>query len=419
MFADSLFFLMAILLVLLIFSAFSSGSETGMMASNKVKLRNLSKGSKGAARALKLLKRPDILLSAILVGNNFANILASAIVTIIMLNFFGGNVLVGSIILTIVILIFSEITPKTIASVFPERFAERSSWLLENLVFLFKPIIWFTNLISSRLLNVLNIDPKASSTNDNLNTDELRTLLEEHGELIPEESRSMLSGILEMEDLVVEDCMIPAAEIIAINLSDSVEKAEEVLMRSEYSRLPVYEENLDSILGILHLRDSHKFIEVFESGGKIKPLLDETYYVSQSTTINTQILEFLESKRNLGVVVDEYGEIQGLISIDDIYKEIVSKISHKASKEEHEIELKKDGTAVVDGNTKIRDINKVLNLELSEDGSKTLNGFLTDYIEAIPQNNICIEINDYRFEVLKIEENTITKIRISNKKGRL
>jgi Mg2+/Co2+ transporter CorB len=410
---------MAILLVLLIFSAFSSGSETGMMASNKVKLRNLSKGSKGAARALKLLKRPDILLSAILVGNNFANILASAIVTIIMLNFFGGNVLVGSIILTIVILIFSEITPKTIASVFPERFAERSSWLLENLVYLFKPIIWFTNLISSRLLNVLNIDPKASSTNDNLNTDELRTLLEEHGELIPEQSRSMLSGILEMEDLVVEDCMIPAAEIIAINLSDSVEKAEEVLMRSEYSRLPVYEENLDSILGILHLRDSHKFIEVFESGGKIKPLLDETYYVSQSTTINTQILEFLESKRNLGVVVDEYGEIQGLISIDDIYKEIVSKISHKASKEEHEIELKKDGTAVVDGNTKIRDINKVLNLELSEDGSKTLNGFLTDYIEAIPQNNICIEINDCRFEVLKIEENTITKIRISNKKGRL
>ena len=410
---------MAILLVLLIFSAFSSGSETGMMASNKVKLRNLSKGSKGAARALKLLKRPDILLSAILVGNNFANILASAIVTIIMLNFFGGNVLVGSIILTIVILIFSEITPKTIASVFPERFAERSSWLLENLVYLFKPIIWFTNLISSRLLNVLNIDPKASSTNDNLNTDELRTLLEEHGELIPEQSRSMLSGILEMEDLVVEDCMIPAAEIIAINLSDSVEKAEEVLMRSEYSRLPVYEENLDSILGILHLRDSHKFIEVFESGGKIKPLLDETYYVSQSTTINTQILEFLESKRNLGVVVDEYGEIQGLISIDDIYKEIVSKISHKASKQEHEIELKKDGTAVVDGNTKIRDINKVLNLELSEDGSKTLNGFLTDYIEAIPQNNICIEINDCRFEVLKIEENTITKIRISNKKGRL
>ena len=222
-----------------------------------------------------------------------------------------------------------------------------------------------------------------------------------------------------MEDLVVEDCMIPAAEIIAINLSDPVEKAEEVLMRSEYSRLPVYEENLDSILGILHLRDSHKFIEAFESGGKIKLLLDETYYVSQSTTINTQIFEFLESKQNLGVVVDEYGEIQGLISIDDIYKEIVSKLSYKATQEEHEIELKKDGTAVVDGNTKIRDINKVLNLELNEDGCKTLNGFLTDFIEAIPQNNICIEINDVRFEVLKIEENTITKIRISYKKGRL
>lgn len=415
MFEDSLFLLITILISLLVFSAFSSGSETGMMASNKVKLRNLAKGSKGATRAIKLLKRPDILLSAILVGNNFANILASAIVTILMLNFFGGNVLVGSIILTIVILIFSEITPKTIASVYPEKFAEKSSWLLEKLVLLFKPIIWLTNLVSSRLLDSLNIDPKASAKNDNLNIDELRTLLEEHGELIPEQSRNMLSGIIEMEDLVVEDCMVPVAEIIAVNLAESVAKAEEVLMQSEYSRLPVYEGNIDNILGILHLRNSHSFIEAFESGGKVKPLLDETYYVSQSTTINTQILEFLESKRNLGVVVDEYGEIQGLISIDDIYKEIVSKISHKASQEEHEIEIKKDGTAIVDGNTKVRDINSLLNLDLNEEGSKTLNGFLTDYIEAIPQNNICIEINDSRFEVLKIEENTITKIRISKK----
>lgn len=415
MFEDSLFLLITILISLLVFSAFSSGSETGMMASNKVKLRNLAKGSKGATRAIKLLKRPDILLSAILVGNNFANILASAIVTILMINFFGGNVLVGSIILTIVILIFSEITPKTIASVYPEKFAEKSSWLLEKLVLLFKPIIWLTNLVSSRLLDSLNIDPKASAKNDNLNIDELRTLLEEHGELIPEQSRNMLSGIIEMEDLVVEDCMVPVAEIIAVNLAESVAKAEEVLMQSEYSRLPVYEGNIDNILGILHLRNSHSFIEAFESGGKVKPLLDETYYVSQSTTINTQILEFLESKRNLGVVVDEYGEIQGLISIDDIYKEIVSKISHKASQEEHEIEIKKDGTAIVDGNTKVRDINSLLNLDLNEEGSKTLNGFLTDYIEAIPQNNICIEINDSRFEVLKIEENTITKIRISKK----
>lgn len=415
MFEDSLFLLITILISLLVFSAFSSGSETGMMASNKVKLRNLAKGSKGATRAIKLLKRPDILLSAILVGNNFANILASAIVTILMLNFFGGNVLVGSIILTIVILIFSEITPKTIASVYPEKFAEKSSWLLEKLVLLFKPIIWLTNLVSSRLLDSLNIDPKASAKNDNLNIDELRTLLEEHGELIPEQSRNMLSGIIEMEDLVVEDCMVPVAEIIAVNLAESVAKAEEVLMQSDYSRLPVYEGSIDNILGILHLRNSHSFIEAFEGGGKVKPLLDETYYVSQSTTINTQILEFLESKRNLGVVVDEYGEIQGLISIDDIYKEIVSKISHKASQEEHEIEIKKDGTAIVDGNTKVRDINSLLNLDLNEEGSKTLNGFLTDYIEAIPQNNICIEINDSRFEVLKIEENTITKIRISKK----
>ena len=171
--------------MLLIFSAFSSGSETGMMASNKVKLRNLSKGSKGAMRALKLLQRPDVLLASILIGNNFANILASAIVTIIMIDYFGGNVLLGSIILTMVILIFSEITPKTIASVYPENFATKSSWILKILVIIFKPLVWLTNILSSRILKVLNVDPMQSASNDNLNSDELRTLLEEHGDLIP------------------------------------------------------------------------------------------------------------------------------------------------------------------------------------------------------------------------------------------
>jgi Mg2+/Co2+ transporter CorB len=162
--------------VLLIFSAFSSGSETGMMASNKIKLRNLSKDAKGARRALKLLQRPDILLSSILIGNNFANILASAIVTIIMIDYFDGNVLLGSVILTLVILIFSEITPKTMASVYPENFATKSSWLLKVMVVLFKPLVWLTNIVSSRILNAFNVDPMESASNDNLNSDELRTL---------------------------------------------------------------------------------------------------------------------------------------------------------------------------------------------------------------------------------------------------
>ena len=226
---NSISFLLTALIVLLIFSAFSSGSETGMMASNKVKLRNLSKKSKGARRALKLLERPDILLASILVGNNFANILASALVTILMIDYFDGNVLLGSMILTLVILIFSEITPKTVASVHPEIFATKSSWILKNLVWIFRPLVWLTNIISSRLLNALNIDPMQSASNDNLNSDELRTLLDEHGELIPSQSRDMLSSILGMEELTVEDIMTPHAEIIGINLNGSIANAQEII----------------------------------------------------------------------------------------------------------------------------------------------------------------------------------------------
>ena len=215
----SLIVLFISLVSLLILSGFFSGSETGMMAANKIKLKNLSKKSKiSAKRALDLLKRPDQLLSAILVGNNFANILASAIVTIIMLNYFGGNVLLGSVILTIVILIFSEITPKTMAAIKPESFATRSSFILKILVYLFKPLIFLTNFVSKLILRVFNLDAKDANLNDSLNTEELKTLLEESGDLIPKQYRKMLSSVLGMEELIVEDIMVPTSEIIGINI---------------------------------------------------------------------------------------------------------------------------------------------------------------------------------------------------------
>ena len=215
----SLLALFSILIFLLILSGFFSGSETGMMAANKIKLKNLSKKSKNSAkRALELLKKPDQLLSAILVGNNFANILASAIVTIIMIDYFGGNVLLGSVILTIVILIFSEITPKTMAAIKPESFATRSSFLLKILVYIFKPLIFLTNAISKNILKIFNLDAKDATLNDNLNTEELRTLLDESGELIPKQYRKMLSSVLGMEELIVEDVMLPTNEVIGIDI---------------------------------------------------------------------------------------------------------------------------------------------------------------------------------------------------------
>ena len=411
---DSLIYLLLLLVALLIFSGFSSGSETGMMASNKVKLRHNSKKSRGARRALRLLARPDILLSAILVGNNFANILASSVVTIIFINYFGGNVLLGSVILTIVILIFSEITPKTIATVYPEKFAEKSSWILKGLIFLFKPIIALTNFISSRLLKLLNVDPADSAENDNLNSGELRTLLSEHGDLIPDQSRTMLSSILDLEDLTVEDIMIPAAEMVGIDLNNP-DEAESIIKSSFYSRLPVFRGSFDNMIGVLHLKDSHVFIECIENNQSVDPFLSETYFVSQSTKLTHQLSEFQNLDKNIGLVVDEYGEIEGLISIEDLFSEIVGKFNQQNLQKPDALNVRSDGSIIVEGNYKIRDLNKQLEWELPEDGSKTINGMIVDYLEYIPSTNLCMEINGYQLEILNIVENSIDKVRL--KKG--
>jgi Mg2+/Co2+ transporter CorB len=386
-----------------------------MMASNKVKLRNLSKDAKGARRALKLLQRPDILLSSILISNNFANILASAIVTIMMIDYFDGNVLLGSIILTLVILIFSEITPKTIASVYPESFATKSSWMLKILVILLKPLVWLTNIVSSRLLKIFNVDPLGSATNDNLNSDELRTLLDEHGDLIPEQSREMLSSILGMEELTVEDIMTPHAEIIGIDITKSLDEAQKIIESSYYSRLPVFKKSIDNIIGMLHLKDSYQFIEALEAELDVKNILLETTFISQSTTISTQLNKFQQQDNNLSLVVDEYGEIQGLLTLEDIFTEIVGKFGAAKAELEKEFLKKKDGSVIADGNSKIRELNNFMDWDIDEDGSKTINGAITDYLDQIPQENVCLEIGNYRIEILKIEDNFISKAKIHKK----
>ena len=387
------------------------------MASNKVKLGNLSKGSKGARRALRLLQRPDVLLASILIGNNFANILASAIVTIIMIDYFGGNVLLGSIILTLVILIFSEITPKTIASVYPENFATKSSWLLKILVIIFRPLVWLTNILSSRILRLFNVDPMQSATNDNLNSDELRTLLDDHGDLIPNQSREMLSSILGMEELTVEDIMTPHSEIIGIDITKSVEDAQKIIGSSYYSRLPVFKKSIDQVIGMLHLKDSHEFIEAFEAGSDIKSILFDTTFISQSTTISTQLSQFQKQDNNLSLVVDEYGEIQGLLTMEDIFTEIVGKFGAAKAELEKEFLVKKDGTVIADGNSKIRELNNFMNWDIDEDGSKTINGAITDFLDQIPQENVCLEIDDYRIEILNIDDNSIENVKIKKKES--
>ena len=409
----SLFILLSSVIGLLILSAFFSGSETGMMAANKIKLKNLSKKShKGAKRSLELLRKPDLLLSTILVGNNFANILASALVTIIMIEYFGGSILIGSIILTIVILIFSEITPKTMAAIKPESFATRSSFLLKIISFVFRPLIVITNLISSSILKIFNLNAKDASDNDNLNTQELKTLLDESGALIPKQYRGMLSSILGMEELVVEDIMIPTSEIIGIDLNQSPEMAKNIIESTQYSKLPVFKGSIDNIEGILHLKDSHAFLDAFEDGNEVKVFLLDNYFVSQSTALMIQLREFQLNDVNIALVVDEYGEIEGIISIEDIFKEIVGKFGNSRTELEKEFIKLKDGSIVTDGNSRIRDLNNFKDWSISEENSKTINGLITEHLDQIPQANLCVEIGVYRFEILEIDDNSITKIKI-------
>ena len=384
-----------------------------MMAANKIKLKNLSKKrDRGAKRALKLLKKPDLLLATILVGNNFANILASSIVTIIMLNYFGGNVLLGAVLLTTFILIFSEITPKTMAAVKPESFAKRSSLLLKTLLYILRPLIAVTNYISSIVLGIFNINVKDAKDNDNLNTQELKTLLDESGDLIPKQYRGMLSSILGMEELVVEDIMTPASEVIGIDIDLDYETNKKIIESSEYTRLPVYKNSIDNELGTLHLKNSHSFLERLEAKENVQNILTKTYFVSQSTALMKQLKEFQDNDKNMALVVDEYGEIEGLITVEDIFKEIAGKFGSDMVELEKEFTKLKDGSIITDGNSRIRDLNNFVNWSIPEDSSKTINGLITEYLDQIPNANVCVEIDKYRFEVLKIEDNSISKIKI-------
>ena len=387
-----------------------------MMAANKIKLKNLSKKrDRGAKISLKLLKKPDLLLATILVGNNFANILASSIVTIIMLNYFGGNVLLGAVLLTTFILIFSEITPKTMAAVKPESFAKRSSLLLKTLLYILRPLIAVTNYISSIVLGIFNINVKDAKDNDNLNTQELKTLLDESGDLIPKQYRGMLSSILGMEELVVEDIMTPASEVIGIDIDLDYETNKKIIESSEYTRLPVYKNSIDNELGTLHLKNSHSFLERLEAKENVQNILTKTYFVSQSTALMKQLKEFQDNDKNMALVVDEYGEIEGLITIEDIFKEIAGKFGSDKVELEKEFTKLKDGSIITDGNSRIRDLNNFVNWSIPEDSSKTINGLITEHLDQIPNANLCVEINKYRFEVLKIEDNSISKIKIKKK----
>lgn len=409
-----LFFILAVLIAV---SAFFSSTETGMMAINRYRLRHLARMKHpGAKRVQKLLDRPDQLLSLILVGNNFVNILASAIATIIAVRLLGDiGIAISSLLLTLVILIFAEVTPKTIAAMSPERIAFRASWVLKPLLFLLYPVVWLVNCIVNLLLRLMGINTKRANK-DSLSHDELKTILRETGKSIPKHYQSMLLGILDLENTSVEDIMTPKNKIVAIDLDDSWDNIIDTITHTQHTRLPVCQGNLDNVLGSLNIRSVLYQVENPNFNKRIlKQHVREAYFIPESTQLVNQLRKFQESKNKMAMVVDEYGDIQGLVTMNDILDEIIGEFSGHASLIKNSTTQYADGSIKVDAGLTIRELNRTMNLTLPTSGPKTLNGLIIETLEAIPHPNMSVKVSDYPIEIIKIKGNKVKTAKIMPK----
>jgi len=404
-------------LILLIFvSAYFSSSETAMMALNRYRLRHLAeKGLPSAKRASELLARPDRLIGLILLGNNFVNILATQIATILTLQLLGQDgLIITTILLTLVILIFAEILPKTVAATMPERIAFPSTVLLKPLLWICYPFVWTVNGITNRILRWFDIDPKRSASNS-LDREELRTVVKEAGTMIPKKHRQMLFGILDLENATVEDIMVPRSEIEAIDLEDEWVDTLEQLAVSRHTRIPCYRGNLDNLVGILHVRSLTRLPrdpEALLGLTEFERLLREPYFVPTKTDLNTQLINFQRKRERLALAVDEYGDIEGLVTIDDLLEEIVGEFTTDVNDYARDVYPQGDGTYLVDGTANIRVLNRICHWSLPEGGPKTLNGLLVSTLEHIPETGTTLRIADYTIEVVHTTDQIVKNARV-------
>lgn len=408
-------YLLGFLVFLIICSAFFSSSETGLLSLNRYRLRHLQReGHKGAQRASRLLNQPDRLLGTILVGNNVVNILAASIATVVAVNFWGdAGVAIATTGLTIVLLIFSEITPKTLAALRPETIAFPASRLLSILMLLLYPVVWLTSAISNILIRMLGINPKERAS-DALSTEELRSVVREAGEDLPEERQEMLLGILDLERVTVNDVMIPRNEIIGIDLNDDLDHIVWQLRTTTHTRLPVYRDNVNQIIGVVHMRQIARLLTLNKlTHAVLEAACNEPYFIPEDTALSVQLLNFQKHKKRMGIVVDEYGDIEGLVTLEDILEEIVGELSDREHTEEPDILQQDEHSYEIDGSAYIREINKALNWELPSDGPKTLNGLITEILESIPDGSVCVRIGRYLVETLETRDNRIVKARLT------
>ncbi len=410
----SISLLLGVLCFLILCSAFFSSSETSMMSLNRYRLKNLVAQKHGAAlKAEKLLQRPERLIGVILIGNNFVNILASAIATVIAVRLWGdAGIAISTAALTVVILIFAEVTPKTIAAMHPEKIAFPAAYVLGPLLKLMYPLVFLVNQITNGILRLFGI---ATSNGDSqsLSTEEFRTMVNESGDTLPKGKQSMLLGVLELNSVTVEDIMIPRNEIVGIDLDLDFEEILNTITSSEHTLLPVYNSDINNVIGILHLRNLTKLVQQNNlNKTTLVQIIREPYFIPESTPLQMQLFNFQKENHRLGLVVDEYGDIQGIATLSDILEEIVGELSSIQREENNEIHPQDDDSFIIEGNVFIRDINKSLNWKLPTNGPKTLNGLITETLEVIPEANVCLKVNNYHIETLQIAENQIKSARL-------
>ncbi len=401
------------LLVLVILSGFFSSSETAMMSLNRYRLRHLANtGNRGAKRASEMLQRPDKLLGLILIGNNLVNNAAAALAGIIAYNLYGdAAVAIATLILTLVMLIFAEVTPKTIAAYRPEGVAFPATLILKPLMFVLYPAVWLINAISGVLVRLFGINP-AKARSDALSADELRTLVGTTSHRIPDKNQGMLLNILDLDNVTVDEIMVPRNEVHGIDLGASDEVITQEILSSNYTRLPVFEDDINNIVGILHLRNSPRlFYNTPFNRNKLKQVLHEPYFIPENTPLHVQLHNFQKAKRRIGVVVDEYGAVMGLVTLEDILEEIVGEFTSDIADSIEDIVPQEDGSYVIDCAATVREINKALGWKLPTTGPRTLNGLLLEVLESIPESNVGLSIGDYHFEITQLGENRILSAR--------
>lgn len=413
--------LFIVLGVLLLISAFFSGAETGMMTVNRYKLRHLSQsGHKAAKRVSYLLERPDRLIGLVLIGNNLVNIAASAVATVIGLRLYGDyGILIATISLTIIILIFSEVTPKTIAALRPEKIAFPSSLILKPLLKVFSPLVTTVNLITNGLLRLIGID-STTIGKDSLSAEELRTVVHEAGSMIPSRHQEMLLSILDLEKVTVDDIMIPRNEINAIDVQADWSLITRQLMTMQNTLVLLYRNEIDDAIGFLHARDIlHLVTRNAEEADKpsLVRAVREIYFIPEGTPLSVQLIKFQQNKERIGLVVDEYGDIQGLVTLEDILEEIVGDFTTSMTGQSTEtLRRETDGSIIVEGTANLRELNKELKLHFPTDGPKTLNGLLTEILGDIPDSPLCIKIDEQAVEVLEVSDSVIKTVRLLPKR---